>query len=333
MVRAWRILASRSRGRRPNHPSASASRRPVERLALRLFPLFLSLAGCTTVPRDPPFPVVPERFITRFSAAEGITFNGEGRLFIGADSGVWIAEPDGSVRRIADVQTHLGQAGIGRRDILAADFGPTNGFRDGPNDDGIVWRISPEGERRIFALGIGDPNVILRMRDGTWLVSDDATDIIYRVREGARAEIWSRAVPFPNGLALSGDGRRLFVAQIFSAVRPVILANAIWELRLRDGRPDGPARIIAYTERAPDGLVADEHGRIYIADNGSGSIRRLDPATGRIVVIAENMPGVASLVFGEGRFDSRSLYATSTERGGGIIWRIRVGARGARPFR
>ena len=332
MLRAWESWASRSRGWLA-HASSSSSRRPPEGLALRLLPVLLSLAGCATVPRDPALPIVPEPFITRFSAAEGITFNGEGRLFIGADNGVWIAEPDGAVRRIADVQTHLGQAGIGPRDILAADFGPTNGFRDGPNDDGIVWRISPEGERRVFALGIGDPNVILRMRDGTWLVSDDATDIIYRVREGERAEIWSRAVPFPNGLALSADGRRLYVAQIFSAVRPVVVANAIWELPVRDGRPGGPARIVAYTERAPDGLVADEHGRIYIADNGSGTIRRLDPATGRVAVIAENMPGVASLVFGEGRFDPRSIYATTTERGHGMIWRIRVGVRGARPFR
>ncbi|HLE62009.1 MAG TPA: hypothetical protein VI750_02660, partial [Pyrinomonadaceae bacterium] len=84
------------------------------------------------------FPVKPELFIGSFQGAEGITFNGEGRLFIGANNAIWLAEPDGSVRKIADVHRHLGQAGIGRRDILAADFGPTNVFQHGPNDDGIV---------------------------------------------------------------------------------------------------------------------------------------------------------------------------------------------------
>ncbi|MGQ0559780.1 MAG: SMP-30/gluconolactonase/LRE family protein [Sphingosinicella sp.] len=290
------------------------------------------MAAPESAPAEPSFPVVPERFITQFQGAEGITFNGEGRLFIGANNGVWIADPDGSARRIADVYRHLGQAGIGERDILAADFGPTNAFQDGPNDDGVVWRITPEGERTVFATGIGDPNAILRLPDGTWLVSDDAVDHIYRLVDG-RAEIWSRDVPFPNGMALSRDGRTLYVAQIFSAIGPVVPDNAIWAIPIRHGRPLGRGRIVARTERAPDGLAADENGRIYIADNGSGTIRRFDPETRAMIVIAEGMPGVASLVFGEGEFDTTSIYATTTARGGGTIWRIRVGVRGARPIR
>jgi len=305
-------------------------------MAARALCLVALLIGCATVPapQEPVFPVAPEPFITRFDGAEGITFNGEGRLFIGANNAVWEAQPDGTVRRLTGVHRHLGQAGIGARDILAADFGPTNAFQHGPNDDGIVWRITPEGERTLFAAGIGDPNAILRLPDGTWLVSDDAVDIIYRVPAGGgRAGIWSRAVPFPNGMALSRDGRRLYVAQIFSAIGPVVPDNAIWEIPIRAGRPSGPARIVARTERAPDGLAADERGRLYIADNGSGTIRRFDPATGEQIVVAQGMPNVASLVFGEGGFDRYSLYATSTERGGGTIWRVRVGVRGARPHR
>lgn len=281
---------------------------------------------------EPAFPVQPERFITGFNGAEGLTFNGEGRLFIGANNGVWLAEPDGNVRRLTDVHRHLGQARIGPRDILAADFGPTNGFQHGPNDDGIVWRITPEGVRTVFATGIGDPNAVLRLPGGTWLVSDDATDRIYRISRG-RGVIWSTAVPYPNGMALSRDGRTLYVAQIFSAIGPVVPDTAIWAIPIQGDRPAGPARIVARTQQAPDGLAADERGRIYIADNGSNSIRRFDPATGEMVVIAENMTAVASLVFGEGAFDPLSLYATSTARGGGVIWRVRVGVRGGRLFR
>ncbi len=302
------------------------------------FALF-ALAGCATPVAsgrsvtEPAFPVQAERFITSFNGAEGLTFSAEGLLFIGANNAVWLAEPDGSVRKLVDVHRHLGQAPIGRRDILAADFGPINAFeRPGPNDDGIVWRITPEGRRTVFATGIGDPNAVLRLPGGTWLVSDDATDRIYRLA-GGRAAIWSTAVPFPNGMALSRDGRTLFVAQVFAAIGPVVPDNAIWAIPIRNDRPAGPARIVARTERAPDGLAADEQGRIYIADNGSNSIRRFDPATGEMIVIARDVPAVASLAFGQGRFDPNSLYATSTARGGGVIWRIRVEARGGRLFR
>lgn len=281
---------------------------------------------------EPAFPVAPEPFITVFKGAEGLTFNGEGRLFIGANNAIWIAEPDGKVRKIAGVHRHLGQAGIGPRDILAADFGPTNAFQHGPNDDGMVWRITPEGVKTVAATGIGDPNAVLVLKDRSFLVSDDAVDRIYRVA-GGKTSLWSTAVAYPNGLAFSRDRRTIFVAQIFSALKPIKPDDRIWAIPIAGTRPAGPARLAARTNQAPDGLVTDDRGRIYIADNGSGRILRYDPNAGTTIVIAEEMPGVASLVFGEGRFDRSALYATTTARGGGTIWKVHVGARGLKPYR
>ena len=299
------------------------------RLAFRI-PLLAAIAStllaCATTSIQ--FPVKAELFIDTFNGSEGLTFNGEGTLFIGANRAIWIAEPDGSVRKIADVHTHLGQAGIGARDILAADFGPTNVFRDGPNDDGIIWRITPEGVKTVVATGIADPNFILVLPDRSFLVSDDGTDKIYRVENGS-VSIWSTAVPYPNGMALSRDGQSLYVAQIFSNLKPVVADDRIWALSIKDGT----GNVIARSEKAPDGLAADEHGRIYIADNGAGKIWRFDPRNGEKVLIAEGVPHVASLVFGEGKFDPESIYATSTQAGGGKIWRVRVGVKGGRLYR
>ena len=286
---------------------------------------------------EPKFPVTPEVFISQFNGAEGITFNAEGRLFIGANNAIWIAEPDGSAKKIADVHRHLGQARIGRRDILACDFGPTNVFANGPNDDGIVWRITPEGKKTVVAAGIADPNAVVVLRDGTLLVSDDGTDKIYRVKNN-KVSVWSTAVPFPNGLALSLDNRTLYVAQIFGDLKPTPAGNLkattfvdlIWAFNLRNGLPVGPPKVIGRTGgRGVDGLVMDELGRVYIADNGAGKIMRLDPKSGEMTLIAEGMPNVASLVFGEGKFDREAIYATSTSTGGGKIWKVHVGVRGA----
>jgi sugar lactone lactonase YvrE len=277
------------------------------------------------------FPVTPEVFIDRFQGSEGITFNAEGRLFIGANNAIWIAEPDGTVRKIADVHVPLGQAGIGPRDILAADFGPKNVFEHGPNDDGIVWRITPEGKKTVVASGIADPNVVLVLPDRTLLVSDDGTDKIYRVRNNS-VSVWSTAVPYPNGMALSLDDRVLYVAQIFSSLNPIVGDDRIWAFKLVNSSPVGPPSVFARTgEGGLDGLVADELGRIYVADNGAGKIRRFDPKTAEMVLIAEGMQGVASLVFGEGKFDRRAIYATSTRTG--KIWKLRVGVKGARVHR
>jgi sugar lactone lactonase YvrE len=291
------------------------------------------LTGCRSASRttgEPELPVVPELFIDSFSASEGITFNARGQLFIGADQAIWLVEPDGSVRKLTEVDLHLGQAGIGEQDILAADFGPRNVFRHGPNNDGVIWRVTPGGEKTVAATGIADPNFILVLADGSFLVSDDGCDRIYHVTPEGEVSLWSDAIDYPNGMALSPDGSALYVAQIFEQLDPFVPSDKIWAIPVDAGRPTGPPKLVARTGGSMvDGLAMDELGHLYVADNGSGSIRRIDPATGEVVIIAEGMPHVASLVFGEGDFDHQAIYATSTRRGGGKIWKVRVGVGGA----
>jgi len=281
------------------------------------------------------FPVKPELFIDSFKAAEGITFNAEGRLFIAANRAVWEAKPDGQVRHLVDLDSNLGMARIGSRDVLVCDFGPTNVFKDGPNDDGVVWRVTPEGEKTALAKGIADPNAIVMLPTGSFLVSDDGTDKIYLVDQRRQVRVWSRAIPWPNGMVLSPDGRTLYVAQIFATFKPKITgANKLWALPLDDQYQPGdePPKLVAEVGHFLDGLAMDNRGRVYTADNNGGKIWRFDPETGNTILIAEGMPNIASLVFGEGAFDRQSLYATCTFRGGGKIWKIRVGAMGQRLF-
>ena len=277
------------------------------------------------------FPVKAELFIDQFTASEGITFNARGELFIAADKGVWRACPDGSVTRLTDTYSNLGMAGIGERDILMADFGPTNVFRDGPNDDGIIWRITPQGDKRSVATGIADPNFILVRKNGSFLVSDDGTDKIYLVDTEGSVGVWTNAVAYPNGMAYSRDQSTIYVAQIFRQLNPVVFDNSVWALQIgQDGRPEGKPSLVGQVgEGGIDGLAMDELDRIYVADNQGGKIWRIDPSSGKSVLITEDVTNVASLVFGEGAFDHESIYATSTFRGGGKIWKVHVGVAGA----
>ena len=192
------------------------------------------------------------------------------------------------VRKLVDVHRHLGQAGIGPRDILAADFGPTNAFQ-GPKDE-RRHRLADHARRAGGPCSRPASAIPMRScgcRAATWLVSDDATDRIYRLVRG-RAEIWSTAVPFPNGMALSRDGRTLYVAQIFSAIGPVVPDTAIWAIPIRAAAP--PAR--RGSSRGPAGAGRAGRGRAwpnYIADNGRAR-SAASTRTGEMIVIAEDMP-------------------------------------------
>lgn len=280
------------------------------------------------------FPVQPELFVDEpFGGCEGIAFNGEGRLFVTCNNRFWEIDQDGSVRELAELHSNLGVAGIGARDLLVADFGPTNAFRHGRNTDGIIWRITPEGEKSEAALGIGDPNFILVRSDKSYLVSDDATADIYLVSPEGDVELYTTAVNHPNGLAHSLDESVLYVGQIFTNIRPVVPDDAVWAIRLEDGQPKKDAKLAvrAGPGAAIDGLATDRLGRIYIAANGAGKLWRYDPASDEMTLIAEGMFGLASLAFGEGEFDAQSIYATATFAAGrgGKIWRIPVGIEGA----
>ena len=280
--------------------------------------------------QEPDFPVAPTVLVDgAFRRCEGIAFTGEGKLFVAGNSALWHVDTNGVTTRVAELYSNLGLAGIGDRDILMADFGPTNRFDTGPNADGIVWRITPDGEKtRLLDGGIGDPNFVLVLDDGSFLVTDDATDEILLVRSDGRARLFTDAVGHPNGIALSPDGKVLYVAQIFESLRPLVMSGKLWALPLSDGDLAGPPALLADLgdDAGNDGLAVDELGRVYVAANAHGKIWRVDPVTGEATLIAENLPGAASIAFGEGDFDPRSLYVTSTRAG--KVWQVEVGVLG-----
>ena len=281
------------------------------------------------------FPVTATVLVDgKFARCEGVAFNGEGDLYVAGNAALWKVSTEGEVTKVAQLYTNLGLAPIGERDILMADFGPTNRFNHGPNDDGIVWRITPEGDTtRVVDGGIGDPNAVLVLDDGSFLVSDDATDEILHVDTNGRLTLFTDAVGHPNGLALSPHGNTLYVAQIFKSLRPLVIDDRVWALPLENGAVAGEPTVIARLGEgaANDGLAMDEFGRIYVAANGQGKIWRLDPPTWEATLIAEDMPGVASLAFGQGEFDHQAIYATSTRTG--KVWEVKVGVGGAPLYR
>lgn len=278
------------------------------------------------------FPVKPELFVDAFKGCEGLAFNGEGNLFVTGNQSLWRVDVDGTITKIATLFSNLGIAPIGKRDLLVADFGPTNAFQHGKNTDGIVWRITPEGEKTELIKGIADPNFVLVRKDGSFLVSDDATNEIFLCDQKGALSLYCTAVNHPNGLALSADESILYVAQIFQGIKPVIPDNRVWSVALSNGKPMRGAKLLTATGPggANDGLAMDQLGRLYIAANGEGKIWRYDPTNEEMILIAEGMYGAASIAFGEGKFDAHSIYISTTNSNnrGGKIYRVYVGVEG-----
>ena len=132
---------------------------------------------------------------------------------------------------------------------------------------GRVLRISAEGETETLADSVGgrklaSPNFPAFTADGTLWVSESGTyaqddGFLFRLRPGGEPELVDEECRrFPNGLAVSPDGAKLYLVE---SRLPGIVTYEM-------GDGFGPRREVLTLERtAPDGLAFDVDGALYIA--------------------------------------------------------------------
>jgi sugar lactone lactonase YvrE len=113
----------------------------------------------------------------------------------------------------------------------------------------------------------------------------------------AAEEVW-----FPNGMALTPDGRTLLLAET--------PAQRITAFTVEDGGTLGDRRVWAALETArPDGISLDAQGAVWLASPGTGELLRV--AEGGRVLDARTLPGPGSpstCVLGGA--DGRELYVS-----------------------
>lgn len=124
---------------------------------------------------------------------------------------------------------------------------------------------------------------------------------MFIVVEDGSVELFTQQINHPNGMVLSLDGTRLYVAQMFKSINPVVTDGSIWTLGLENNTVQGNSEVVVNLgdTAANDGLAMDIQGWAYIAAWGTGQIWRLEPPTRERVLIAENMPWVTSLAYGQ----------------------------------
>jgi gluconolactonase len=141
---------------------------------------------------------------------------------------------------------------------------------------------------------------------------------VWRLDAAGATTCVARELTWPNGLAVAGDGRRLFAAD-FHAARV-----AVYELDA-DG-VGGPPTVLAASPRgAADGLALDEQDGIWLALGPGAGIARFS-AEGKLEEVLDVPAAFVSSV----AFDGDELLCTvgGGDRGGGLL-RASVGVRGA----
>lgn len=224
---------------------------------------------------------------TRLDHPEDIAVAPDGTLYAGGEDGqlyhvdpaenavVELARTDGFVLGVT-----LGPDG----DLYACDFQEHAVFRLPLEETGVGGDL----ERIVY--GSADappwhPNYCVFDRKERLYVSDsgdrsemsNAGGCIYvREPDGEGRVLTDRCSAFPNGLALSNDGSRLFVAETGT--------HDVWELHLDDGRVTDH-RIRTSDMGLIDGVAVDSAGRLYGASIGDNAIYRLRDGTVEVYAV------------------------------------------------
>jgi gluconolactonase len=221
--------------------------------------------------------------------ANGLAFDREGRL-------VYCAEADRAIVRVEK---------DGKRTVLADRF---EGKRlNSPNDlvfasNGDLYFTDPSGGGRF----------------GNWdLKKELPFQGVFLLRNG-KLQALIRDLERPNGIALSPDGRSLFVND---SVKRVIMR---YDVQADGTVSNGRQFVDMNVEKAPgnpDGMKFDTAGNLYSI--GPGGIWIISPAGVRLgtIVPPENAPG---FTFGDP--DNRAVYIAASTR----LARVRVNIAGAR---
>lgn len=156
-------------------------------------------------------------------------------------------------------------------------------FTDSVRAEGKVCYYTPDGEQKVIAMGLD----------------------------------------FPNGIALSEDGKLLYVAESYR--------NRILVLTLKsDGSAEGKYEVFAelpehpsgeIVKNLPDGVRVDHHGCVWVAHYGMGAVQVLSPYGELIRSIPTGLPLTSNLFLDGGKIIVTGGYG---EPGPGAVLRISV---------
>lgn len=214
--------------------------------------------------------------------SEGIAIAPDGSIYLGTEGGEIYRIEDGKPRVVARPGGFiLGLAFDGSGLLYACD-----------DERKLVLRIDPEsGRSEEFFAGteerpLHSPNWPAFDSQGNLYLSDsggwqEAEGVIWVIRPGRRAEIFTEeSVDFPNGLALTPDGSKLYAVE--SAPGRII------EIPVDDDGTAGPRRVLCELGYVvPDGIALADDDSLLIACYRPDAIYRWSEADGLEVLAAD----------------------------------------------
>ena len=246
------------------------------------------------------------------SFLEGPVFDGAGNLYVTDipwgrifridPQGMWslVAEYDGEPNgmKFLDANTLLitdYKNGLVRLDVASGAVTPFLERRNSESFKGVNDLIF-DAEGNLYFTDQGQSGL------------HDPSGRLYRLRPSGQLDLLLHNVPSPNGVALSPDGRVLYLA--------VTRGNCVWRVPLL---PDGSVAKVSqfftsYGPSGPDGLAVDAQGHVLVANPGLGHVWVLNHRAEPVQVL-RGVPGSSTTNLAFGGVQRKQLFVTDSTQG------------------
>jgi gluconolactonase len=289
-----------------------------------------------------------EVVVSGYDSPEGPAFDRHGNLYFvnWLSSSIVRIPAGGSAEGGEGGGGEAGGAGAGNR--VASEIANTGGIpaglafhRDGTlyiADEGAQWhgvlRLTPGGKIEPWAQEhqgrplngandlVFDATGVLYFSDPWGSSAERPIGGFYRVFPDGRLEQIDTDLSFPNGVAVSADGRAVFLAETYR--------NHVLRYEVRPDGSVGQKGVFARLRDTPgpDGMAFDAQGNLYVAHFGGGRIDVFDPSGAQIGEIAT--PGKQPTNVAFGGPDNATLVITEVETAS--VYRVRLDTPGQRLF-
>ena len=153
---------------------------------------------------------------------------------------------------------------------------------------------------------------------------------VHYVDKAGKTHLVDKGLAFPNGIVLTPDGKKLYLAESqFNRVLvyEVTAPGKVGERKVFAKLPDHPSG--DYMQAQPDGMCLDAAGNLYVAHYGMKKVEVLSPAGKLIRQYGGGNTTTSNVAFGGPKHDQ--LFITGgigKEAGEGGLFRIDLGAKG-----
>jgi sugar lactone lactonase YvrE len=165
-------------------------------------------------------------------------------------------------------------------DLYVADFGD------------VVWKITPDGERRVFASGLYGASGNAIDNVGNLLQSSFYGNSITKIdRKGEAQPFVTTGLSGPVGIAINKQTGDIYVANC--------RGNSIAKIT-----PDGTVSAFAQSDlfQCPNGISFDHEGNLYVVNYRDNKMLKVDPQGAVTPFTTVSEKGLGHLCFKEDRF-------------------------------